>query len=257
MDNNNQQNNNNKFAAVQYWITLHQFYCKTSTMQIKLINSDATVQVSIAPSLNPNAGRPQAGVASYDYKSAINFNLTLGELQILINAIEQGIVNTGEVVSLFHNFEGGNTILNLQRSQNGALGIAIVKNGANVWYSFQIAKANQKSNTVIPYEADLFVSILKSVLTNLVNIKSKHVYEVVTPSNNNNANRGYTNNNYNQGNASYANQNNNYQQPQQQAYQQPQQQQVNNYQQPQNNGLPQSNNVAQPDPNMYGDNAEF
>lgn len=245
MDNNNQQNNN-KFAPVQYWITLHQFYCKTSTMQIKLINSDATVQISVAPALNPNAGKPQAGVASYDYKNAINFNLTLGELQILINAIEQGLIHT-EIVSLFHNYEGGNTILNLQKSQNGALGIALVKNGTNVWYSFQVAKANQKSNTIIPYEADLFVSILKSVLTNLINIKSKHVYEVFTPSNN--ANKGYTNNGYNQNNNAYANQNNNYQQPQQQ--------QNNNYQQPQNNGLPQSNNVAQPTPDMYGDNANF
>lgn len=232
-------NTETQYGSVNYWLQLHQFYSKKSSMSVTLVDSDGKVMIKVIPALDPNAqGRPQAGVAAFNYKAALNFTLNIAEIQAIITAYRRGML-MNEQLSFIHMKESGHNICSIS-FMNGYFSLTVNSGGNSLNHAFMNHKLNKDSSTFINHEFELFVNMLDSVIKNIVDIKAKQ-YPVFVPKNN--GQQGYNNS----GSGYSQPQQNNYQQaPQHQTYQQPQQ----------NNGLPQSNNGQQSN-NSFAMNDDF
>ena len=203
------QENNNERKVPTYWLSLDRFYSKKSTMEVILIDAEGKVGINITPSINPegNQGRPQAGVKAFDYERTVRFTLTNREVQAIVSAADQGIIQNSQI-SFIHQYNGNSNTFRIGVYNNGPMTININSQGNNV--SHYMIPTNYNNGSVsLNVEFDYFISLLRSTLNNVVVVKGGLLKEYV-PQNRNGNGGGYNNNQgYNKYNQ--ASQNNNHQ----------------------------------------------
>lgn len=170
-----QQSQTNPHAAANYWLPLHTYYSTTSSMSMKLLDSEAKVLIQITPALPGVSGKPQAGEKRYDYNAQSSFSLTLTEIQAIISAFRFAYFNgEQEQLTFFHQKQGSSVIFGIQMTDKGP-NISIYEQATQkrTGYMFQSHKMSKDSQTFIPHEFDLFIALLESVISSRVLVASK------------------------------------------------------------------------------------
>lgn len=165
----------NKFEARKYWISFPSFYADKSMLTMSLIDSDAKVMLKITPVLPGAEGRPVEGQQKYDHKNGSTFALNIFEIQALVTAYRYGY-NMNEPTTFLHVNKGTNIICSFG-TYNGRFNISIRNLGTQVshQYFFNSMKLNKDSQTYINHETELFISMLESVLKELVLVCAKTI----------------------------------------------------------------------------------
>lgn len=254
--------NQNQFKPVQYWMPLYTFYGKMSNMSITLVDSEGSVQFKITPAIQGMENvKPTEGVKKFDYSKSIAITLSLSEIMSIITGYKTGAFNQTQV-TFYHKVgddpSSGKSvgIIGGISTYEGRIlfGITDQRKNLNNKFFFSASKFGQQGSEVyIQSELSLFISILESVVSNLVLIKSKTLPAYVPKGDGNRQQNGYQNSGYQQPapQQTYQQpvQNSGYQQSMAQPTSQPApQQNYNPNPAPMNNGVPQSIDTETPSP---------
>lgn len=174
--------NQNQFKAVQHWSQLHTFYGKMASMSMTLVDSDCSVQVKITPAIQgmENA-RPTEGVKKFDYTKSVAITLNIGEIASIVSSYKTGAINQVPI-TFFHKVSDDPStgkavgIIGGLSIYEGRImfGITDQRKGQTSKFFFSSSKFGQQGSEIyIQTELTLFISILESVLNNIVMIKNK------------------------------------------------------------------------------------
>lgn len=217
--------NQNQFKPVQYWMPLYTFYGKMSNMSITLVDSEGSIQFKITPVIQGMENvKPTEGVKKFDYTKSIAITLNLLEVMSIITGYKTGAFNQTQV-TFYHKVgddpSSGKSvgIIGGISTYEGRILFGITdqrKNVSNKFF-FSASKFGQQGSEVfVQSELALFISILESVLSNLVLIKSKTLPAYIPKGDVNKQQNSFQNNSYQQTVPQQPIQNTGYQQPQQQ-----------------------------------------
>lgn len=247
--NDNVQQTNSYNNTKKYFLNLDQYFGKYSTLTVTLVDSEAKVNISISPSIDPQGvSNTSSTDKKYDYTRKKSVSLNIDEVNEIVSLYELGAYGTpGEGWSSFHKFQNTQTAINLTRGDNGYMLFSVKSNQDERAMQYAFSKKKSAGGTQYDSQFIQFINTLKGIITNYILIKSGFLPESTYKSNgnySNNQGNGYQNNqqqtaqyqsNNNQQQNSF-NQNNSFNSNnQQQTFQSNQRQSLNDMQQPQQN----------------------